>query len=116
MARKRRWTKYGNTKITVDGEKFDSKGEYNRYCVLRILEMAGEISSLERQVRFDLARNPLSNRMLYMVLDFQYEENGVTVIEDFKGMVAPEWAIKWAWLHTLPQYDHLEKRISKAGD
>ena len=46
--------KYKNKKITVDGESFDSKREYRRWCELRLLERAGEITDLQRQFKFVL--------------------------------------------------------------
>lgn len=48
--------KYGARKIVdpATGYVFDSKKEYNRWCVLRIMERAGKISDLKRQVKFEL--------------------------------------------------------------
>ena len=46
--------KYGNKKIvTADGE-FDSRREYQRWCELKLLERAGKISNLQRQVEYEL--------------------------------------------------------------
>lgn len=39
--------KYNNRKTTVDGIKFDSIREAERYQELKLLEEAGEISHLE---------------------------------------------------------------------
>ena len=44
--------KYRNKKIEVDGIVFDSKKEANRYRELKLLEDAGEIINLQRQVKF----------------------------------------------------------------
>ena len=52
MVKKR--DKYGNSKIVVDGIKFDSKREYKRYSQLKLLEIAGQISELQLQVPFVL--------------------------------------------------------------
>ena len=46
--------KYHSKKITRDGETFDSIKEYKRYCELLLLERAGEITNLRRQVKFVL--------------------------------------------------------------
>ena len=46
--------KYHNKKITKDGETFDSVKEYNRWCELKLLERAGLITGLKRQVKFEL--------------------------------------------------------------
>lgn len=45
-------SKYHSKKITVDGETFDSKKEYRRYRELLLLERAGLITNLQRQVKF----------------------------------------------------------------
>ena len=47
-------SKYGAKKVTVDGITFDSKKEANRWCELRLMERAGVITGLERQVKFVL--------------------------------------------------------------
>ena len=44
--------KYFNKKITVDGIKFDSKKEANRYNELKLLKRAGLIEELELQKTF----------------------------------------------------------------
>ena len=46
--------KYRNRKVTIDGVTYDSKKEYNRWCELRLLEKAGRITDLQRQVPFEL--------------------------------------------------------------
>ena len=46
--------KYGAKKIEADGLTFDSKKEYARWCELKLLEKAKEISGLQRQVAYEL--------------------------------------------------------------
>lgn len=46
--------KYYSKKVTVDGITFDSKREAKRWCELRLLERAGAITNLQRQVPFEL--------------------------------------------------------------
>ena len=46
--------KYNNTRPVVDGIKFDSKREAERYKELKLLERAGKISDLILQPRFEL--------------------------------------------------------------
>lgn len=91
-------SKYRNQKVTVDGETFDSKKEYGRWVQLQIMERAGAISDLKRQVKFELApavkiqgrqRPPLS-----YVADFVYEQNGQKVVEDSKGFKTEGYRIK----------------------
>lgn len=42
--------KYGAKKIVVNGEAFDSRMEARRWRELRIIQRAGEIDGLQRQV------------------------------------------------------------------
>ena len=95
--------KYGNTKIEVDGETFDSLKEARRGKELEMLEQAGAIRNLRRQVRYELIptiREPetvgkrggvkpgkVIERGVDYVADFVYDdaETGETVVEDVKG-------------------------------
>lgn len=82
--------KYHNEKTTVDGIKFDSKKEANRYLELKMLERAGEISDLQLQVKYELVPPCLKpsgkhTRAVEYIADFVYNENGKTVVEDVKG-------------------------------
>ncbi len=54
-------SKYGNKKTVVDGITFDSKKEANRYCQLKMLERAREISQLELQHEFELIPAQMKN-------------------------------------------------------
>ena len=46
--------KYNAKKVVVNGEEFDSKKEARRYQQLLLLERAGEIADLRRQVKYVL--------------------------------------------------------------
>jgi hypothetical protein len=72
-----------STPTVVDGIRFQSKREANRFCELRLLEKAGEISNLGCQVPFSL----LVNRMHIAdyIADFVYRRDGKEIIEDVKG-------------------------------
>ena len=91
-------TKYNNTKITVDGIKFDSKREATRYSELKLLERYGKITDLILQPRFELIPkyeiNGRKVRKMEYIADFQYTENGKTIIEDSKGFKTKEYLIK----------------------
>jgi hypothetical protein len=83
-------TKYRNSRTESAHGTFDSRGEARRYEELRLLVMAGEINSLERQVTVPLEGRdgPIkyaSGRRARIVVDFRYEEDGRVVLEDFKG-------------------------------
>lgn len=75
--------KYRNKPIVVDGERFDSRGEYKRWCDLQFLEGAGEISNLRRQVKYDLFVS--GKKVCFFKPDFEYIERGETITEDFKS-------------------------------
>ena len=91
-------SKYNNQKIRVDGELFDSKREYNRWCELRLLERSGIIQTLQRQVKFRLIDSQKTSerteRPCDYIADFVYCENGSRVVEDCKGMRTDVYKIK----------------------
>lgn len=83
-------SKYGNRKVMVDGIKFDSKLEARRYQELKLLERAGEIKHLRRQVEFVLQpsfqKNGKTIRKISYIADFVYiDQTGQFHIEDSKG-------------------------------
>ena len=84
--------KYSNEKTVVEGIKFDSKKEANRYSELRLLEAHGAIQSLEVQPKFQLVVN--GQRIGAYVGDFKYIEEGETVIEDAKGFKTRVYGLK----------------------
>ena len=93
--------KYNARKIVADGETYDSKREYRRYLFLKHLVDIGQIRNLCRQVEYPLIptqREPdtttktgkvkpgrVIERACSYVADFQYEQDGQTVVEDVKG-------------------------------
>lgn len=100
--------KYGARKITVAGETFDSTGEYDRYCQLKLQERAGLIHALSRQPRYVLCVN--GEEVCEYRADFAYFENGRQVIEDYKGVITPEFRIKRKLFKAL--YPALELRVT----
>lgn len=96
--------KYGNKKITVDGQTFDSKKEAARWSELKILQRAGVIEQLKRQVKFDLIPPQKGERGVYYYADFTYLQNGHLVVEDVKGVKTPVYIIKrklMLWIHKI---------------
>ena len=88
-------SKYGNTKIRVDGRLFDSKAVVARWQELQLLERAGEITELERQVEYELIPKQKGERAVKYIADFRYiDHDGKTVVEDTKGVKTPVWIIK----------------------
>ena len=118
--------KYGARKITApDGQKFDSVKEYHRWGCLKLLERAGQISDLKRQVKYELIPTQreestevykagpqkglpkpgaLLEKPCTYVADFTYIENGQLVVEDVKGMKTDAYKIKkklMLWVHGI---------------
>ena len=103
-------SKYKAKKTEVDGIQFDSQKEARRYTQLKLLERAGEISDLRRQVKFVLIpaqREPdtvgkrggrikgkLIEREVAYIADFVYIENGELIVEDAKGFRTKEYIVK----------------------
>jgi hypothetical protein len=108
--------KYHNRKtITSDGIVHDSQKEANRWCELKLLERAGKITDLKRQVEYELIPDQyetyerygkngnrlkdgikLIERRCVYVADFVYHnvEANKMVVEDTKGVRTKEYIIK----------------------
>ena len=100
FARKTR-TKYGAKKTQVGEVTFDSKKEAQRFMELQLLERAGEISNLRRQVKIDLMgqHRPLytrTGRKMRLTIDYAYFEDGVEVLEDSKGVWTRDFEVRYA--------------------
>ena len=94
-------SKYNAKKVEYNGMTFDSKRELKRYKELEILLNNGEITDLQRQVKYVLIpaqREPdiigkkggvkkgktIEKECAY-IADYVYKEDGETVVEDVKG-------------------------------
>lgn len=84
--------KYGANRCEVDGISFDSTKEARRYGELKILQSAGFIKELTRQVSYDLVVEGV--HICTYRSDFEYLENGIKVVEDAKGMRTDIYLIK----------------------
>jgi hypothetical protein len=94
-------SKYHAEKTTVDGITFDSRAEAKRWQTLCMLEKAGQISNIKRQVAYQLAPGvkllgETRNRpAIRYVADFAYLDKwGREVVEDVKGMDTPMSRLK----------------------
>lgn len=85
-------SKYGNVKTEVDGKIFHSKREAARYQDLRLLERAGAIKDLQTQVPYLFELNDV--KICKYFADFVYKEDGRVVVEDSKGKITKDYAIK----------------------
>ena len=93
-------SKYRSKKVTVNGITFDSKKEANRYQELLLLERAGQIRGLERQVKFELIPSQKINgkvveRACSYIADFvYYDSENNYIVEDTKGFRTSDYIIK----------------------
>lgn len=92
-------SKYKSRKVNVNGITFDSKKEAKRYQELVLLERAGRIQNLQRQVKFELIPSQridgkVVERACQYVADFVYQEDGKTIVEDTKGFKTKDYIIK----------------------
>lgn len=109
--------KYGNKKVVIDGEVFDSKREARRYQELKLLERCGAISDLRRQVTYELIPvqrekstrvytkgrkkgQPIEGKIIEKAVtytaDFTYidSDTGTVVVEDAKGMRTRDYILR----------------------
>lgn len=92
--------KYRAKKTEIDGIRFDSQKEALRYRELKLLEKAGEITELKRQVEFVLIPQQKRNgkvveRRCSYFADFVYhDKDGEMIVEDTKGVRTPDYIIK----------------------
>lgn len=78
-------SKYRAQRVDAEDGKFDSKLEFRRWRELKLLERAGVITELKRQVRISLIPRSKYGREIAYVADFSYLEDGKLVIEDTKS-------------------------------
>ena len=85
--------KFRAVRTFASGVWFHSKGEAARWSELKLLERAGEITELDRQVPYEL--NVKGERVGTYIADFVYVETETGfVVEDFKGVRTAEYRIK----------------------
>ena len=104
--------KYHNIKtMTSDGIEHDSQAEAKRWIQLKLLERAGEIKDLKRQVKYVLIPSQkeggkVIERECSYIADFVYTDlrTGQTVVEDTKGLRTKDYTIKrklMLWVHNI---------------
>ena len=112
--------KYHSRKVQRYGMSFDSAKEARRYDELLLLQKAGKIQNLQRQVRFELipsqyeekwypklkayGKGKCLERPVFYVADFVYKEDGEQVVEDTKGFKTKDYIIKrklMLWKHGI---------------
>lgn len=107
--------KFGNKKVLVDGEEFDSQLEANRWYELKLLQRAKQIEYLRRQVKFELQpsykRNGKTIQAINYIADFVYYDlnKKKVVVEDTKGFKTETYKLK----KRIFEYIHPELEITE---
>lgn len=108
--------KYRNKPCSVGAEKYRSQRERDRHQSLLLLQRAGQIAGLVREVAFELAPGvkiqgeDRKRPALRYVADFIYSDvrSGTVVVEDAKGMQTPAYRIKKHLMKTVHGIDVVE--------
>ena len=99
--KRKKGERYNHTKVEVNGLKFDSKKEYQRYLILKEAEDKGIITDLRTQVKYELipavteeyvvhlkTKDKIKTRTLQLPItwtaDFVYIKDGEEVVSDVK--------------------------------
>lgn len=82
---KKKRQKFNAQPVVVDGERWASKGEYDRWCELLLAEQAGAITELRRQVRFDFNMNGVHIGSYTADAVYRETDTGQLVVEDHKS-------------------------------
>lgn len=108
------YNKFHSTPTIVNGIKFPSLLEANRYSQLILMRRSGEISGLKLQVEFvinqaykDAVTGERMRPVIY-VADFMYFDTTTkrTVVEDTKGFETSTFKNKWRQCREIyPEYD-----------
>ena len=128
--------KYNNTKVEIDGIKYDSKKESQRNAYLELMQKQGLISDLKRQVVFELIPTIYEDKVVHLKTkdkivqrvaqkavtykaDFTYIKDGQLVVEDVKASASYAALDKTFILkEKMMRYFHgiVIKRVYKAND
>jgi len=106
--------KYNAKKVVINGIKFPSEKEGERYVELKMLENAGKIRDLKLQPKFLLQESfkykGKTQRAIFYIADFEYiDERGQRVVEDVKGVKTEVYKIKKKlFLKKYPQVEFKE--------
>ena len=87
------------------GERFQSKHEAREWLKLLSRALRGEVTELDRQVKFKLELNGVL--IAIYTADFVYKEAGRPVVADAKGTwETPRFKLLWKLMEALyPQYE-----------
>lgn len=112
-------SKFHSKKVVAEGITWDSKGEYNRWCQLKMMLKGGLITDLQRQVSFILAPAVIlegrKKPAMKFTADFAYRECGRLVVEDFKSPITAEERPFRMRIHLMKSVHDIEVKIIMAN-
>lgn len=88
----RRPQKFGAQPVTTEEGHFASQREFQHWHLSKLRQRAGEISNLERQVRFRIEHNGV--HICDYIADEVFFEGGKRVVVDVKGVETPVFKLK----------------------
>lgn len=94
--------KFNNRPTIVDGIKFASQREANRYGHLKLLQGAGVIEDLKCHPVYVLTTGGV--KIGKVIPDFQYRRDGVLVCEDVKSRPTITTIFKWKAKHLFAEH------------
>lgn len=100
-------SKYKNIPVVVNGKRFPSKKEANRFLILLSLQAKGEIFKLQTQVTIKIIVNGL-HVCSYRADFVYYNKEGKKIIEDVKGYKTAIYKLKCKLLHAANGINVLE--------
>lgn len=110
--------KYKSKKCKVGDLAFDSIREASRWNTLMVLQKAGRITDLRRQVVYVLAPSVKfagarsAKPAIRYIADFEYIENGARVVEDVKSPVTAKLAAFQMKRHLMLHMHGIDIRIT----
>lgn len=110
---KTRKGKYNAVGVRTEEGYFDSKTEHRRWIELRLMERAGEISDLQRQVKYSLDVNGI--HITNYIADFVYKIDNIVIVEDSKGFKTPEYKMKKSLMRAVHGIEILETGANCTG-
>lgn len=87
---KKKTGKVNHETVTINGIKFDSRAEADRYTVLRVMEKTGKITGLECHPRWEIipkqeVKGHRNFQAAHYTADFKYYKDGELIVEDVKS-------------------------------
>lgn len=111
--KQQRRNKYNAIRTKVDGRTFASQMEAQRYLVLKQFLKQGIITNLRVHPSYllqaELKYAGKKERAVRYIADFEYQQNGKTIVEDVKGVETQVFKLKRKWF--IGKYPELELRI-----